>query len=124
MTSHAGVVRNETGLLAGLSDLGEIEARFDDIGVHPDVAGFQDLAHYFDLHAAAIAARATLRAALERRETRGAHNRSDHPYLDPQLQVNLVWSLNDTIQREQIPGISPEVQALIEDVSADGKLVE
>lgn len=124
MTSYAGVVRNESGLLTGLDELGEIETRFADIGVHPDVAGFQDLAHYFDLRAAAIAARATLRAALERRETRGAHNRSDHPELDPQLTVNLVWSLDDTIEREHIPSVSPEVQALIQDVSTDGKLVE
>ena len=63
-----------------------------DIGVHPDIAGFQDLAHAFDLKSAALAARATLEAALERRETRGCHNRSDFPDLDPELQVNLVWS--------------------------------
>ncbi|WP_431967460.1 hypothetical protein [Nocardia sp. bgisy134] len=47
------------------------------IGVHPDPAGFQDLPHAFDLKSSAIAARATLEVALERRETRGCHNRSD-----------------------------------------------
>ena len=62
------------------------------LGVHPDIAGFQDLAHAFDLKSSALAARATLEAALERRETRGCHNRSDYPALDPSLQVNLVWS--------------------------------
>ena len=92
MTEHAGVVRDEAGLVAGLAELDAIEARFADIGVHPDVAGFQDLAHAFDLKAAALAARATMDAALVRRETRGAHNRSDFPDLDPALTVNLVWS--------------------------------
>ena len=92
MTEHAGVVRDEDGLLAGLAELDAIEARIADIGVHPDIAGFQDLAHAFDLKSAALAARATLEAALERRETRGCHNRSDYPELDPSLQVNLVWS--------------------------------
>ena len=53
-----------------------------DIGVHPDIAGYQDLAHAFDLKSAALAARATLEAALERRETRGCHNRSDYPETD------------------------------------------
>ena len=92
MTEHAGVVRNEAGLLTGLSELAEIEERLTAIGVHPDIAGFYDLAHAFDLKSSAIAARATLEAALERRETRGCHNRSDYPDLDEGLNVNMVWS--------------------------------
>jgi hypothetical protein len=82
MTAYAGVVRDETGLHTGLSELADLEIRMKDIGVHPDIAGFQDLAHAFDLKAAVLAARATLEAALERRETRGCHNRADHPELD------------------------------------------
>jgi len=78
MTEHAGVVRDEAGLLSGLRELAEIEERLTDVGVHPDIAGFYDLAHAFDLKASVIAARATLEAALERRETRGCHNRSDY----------------------------------------------
>jgi succinate dehydrogenase / fumarate reductase flavoprotein subunit len=71
LTEHAGVVRDETGLRAGLAELDELESRMRDVGVHPDIAGFQDLAHAFDLKAAVLAARATLESALERRETRG-----------------------------------------------------
>ena len=104
--------------------LDAIEARFAGIGMHPDIAGYQDLGHAFDLRAAALAARATLRAALERRETRGAHNRSDYPDLDPSLTVNLVWSADDTIAREEILPIPHEIQALIEEVSVEGKLIE
>ena len=92
MTEHAGVVRDEEGLLAGLPSWTRSRSGSPNVGVHPDIAGFQDLAHAFDLKASALAARATLEAALERRETRGCHNRSDYPDLDPTLQVNLVWS--------------------------------
>ena len=92
MTEHAGVVRDEAGLLAGLAALDEIEARIADIGVHPDIASFHDLAHAFDVKASAFAARATMEAALARRESRGCHNRADLPLPDPALQVNLVWS--------------------------------
>ena len=109
MTAQAGVVRDETGLLAGLSELDAHRGSDDaDVGVHPDIAGFQDLAHAFDLKASAVAARATLEAALERRETRGCHNRSDYPDLDESLQVNLVWSGPGSIEREQIPPIPDE----------------
>ena len=126
MTEHAGVVRDEEGLLAGLKELAEIEERATHVGVHPDIAGYQDLAHAFDLKASLIAARATLEAALERRETRGCHNRSDYPDLDPNLQVNLVWSPTTGVVREEIPAVPEEIAALIaaQEVSTAGKLVE
>jgi succinate dehydrogenase / fumarate reductase flavoprotein subunit len=124
MTEHAGVVRDETGLRAGLDELDAIEARIGAIGVHPDIAGYQDLAHAFDLKSAALAARATLEAALERRETRGCHNRSDYPELDPALQVNLVWSPKHGVVRESIPPIPAEIDALMREVSVSGKLLE
>ncbi|MFI6923456.1 L-aspartate oxidase [Nonomuraea spiralis] len=124
MTEHAGVVRDADGLRKGLAQLAEVEARIDDVGVHPDIAGFQDLAHAFDLKSSALAARATIEAALERRETRGCHNRSDYPELDPALQVNLVWSGPGSVRREAIPPIPAEIAALMREVSTTGKLVE
>lgn len=124
MTEHAGVVRDEAGLLRGLSELTEIEDRLTHLGVHPDIAGFYDLAHAFDLKSSAVAARATLEAALERRETRGCHNRSDYPHLDESLNVNLVWSGPGRIERQAIPGIPLDISARMREVSSHGKLVE
>jgi hypothetical protein len=124
MTEHAGVVRDHDGLVTGLAALQGIEASIADVGVHPDIAGFQDLAHAFDLRSAATAARATLEAALERRESRGCHNRSDYPRLDESLRVNLVWSGPGRIEREAIPPIPDEIAALMHDVATAGKLVE
>ena len=124
MTEHAGVVRDEQGLKTGLAEIEAIESRMAHIGVHPDVAGFQDLAHAFDLKSAILAAKATLQSALERRESRGAHNRSDYPELDPSLQVNLVWSKDETVAHETIPAIPAHISALIEDINTLGKLVE
>ena len=124
MTEHAGVVRDEAGLTAGLAELAEIEQRMEQVGIHPDIAGYQDLAHAFDLKASALAARATLEAARERRETRGCHNRSDYPAMDPALQVNLVWSPSTGVTREELPPVPAEIAALMADVSTVGKLVE
>ena len=124
MTEHAGVVRDEVGLTTGLAELDAIEARIAAIGVHPDIAGFQDLAHAFDQKSSALAARATLQAALERRETRGCHNRSDYPETDPALRVNLVWSADGTVTREPIGEVPEEIAALMREVSTAGKLVE
>ncbi|HEX8866482.1 MAG TPA: FAD-dependent oxidoreductase [Lentzea sp.] len=124
MTEHAGVVRDESSLRKGLAELDDLEARIRNVGVHPDLAGFQDLAHAFDLKASALAARATLECALERRETRGCHNRSDYPDLDPAQQVNLVWAGPGQVEREQIPAVPDEIAVLMQDVDTAGKLVE
>ena len=124
MTEHAGVVRDDAGIRAGLSDLDQLEERMNNIGVHPDPAGFQDLAHAFDLKSSAIAGRATLETALERRETRGCHNRSDYPELDPALRVNFIWSGPGRIEQEDIPDIPDDIAQLMREVSTTGKLVE
>lgn len=124
MTEHCGVVRSEEGLLEGLAQLDKIEERAGNLGVHPDIAGYSDLAHAFDLKASILAARATLQSALERRETRGCHNRSDFPAQNAKLQVNMIWSGDGTVVQEPVAEPSAEIAALMRDISQDGKLVE
>lgn len=124
MSEHAGVVRDEQGLRAGLDEIAEIEGRAVDMAVHPDIAGFADLAHAFDLLGGILAARATLDAALERRETRGCHNRSDYPDLDDSLQVNLVWSGPGRVEHEPVADVPEEIATRMRPVDTAGKLVE
>ena len=97
-----------------------------DLAVHPDIAGFGDLAHAFDMKGSLIAARATLESALVRRETRGAHNRSDYPHQDPALTVNLLWTPGTGVTQESVPAAPQDVLDLITagDGSVVGKLVE
>ncbi|MET7687756.1 FAD-binding protein [Streptomyces sp. NPDC005483] len=123
MTERAGVVRDAAGLIAGLAGLAEIEARMADVGVHIDVGGFQDLAYAYDLRSTVLAARATLECALERRETRGCHHRSDYPDVDPDLKVNMVWSPTTGVRREPVPPIPTHIAELMYDVSADAELL-
>lgn len=124
MTDHVAVVRDEEGLTTALEKIKELEGELDKIGIHPDIAGYQDVAHAFDLKAGLISARATVECALERRETRGAHNRSDYPEQDDNLTVNLVWSLDGTLEKEAIDPVPEEIASMIREVSQEGKLVE
>ncbi|MFJ3671133.1 FAD-binding protein [Streptomyces sp. NPDC090106] len=119
MTEHAGAVRDEAGLDAGLAGLDEIDARAADAGVHVDIGGFQDLAHAYDLRSALLAARATLECAKQRRETRGSHHRSDHPDVDPGLTVTLVWSPATGVRREALPPTPTHLAELMRDVPSD-----
>jgi succinate dehydrogenase / fumarate reductase flavoprotein subunit len=87
MWERCGVVRDESGLREGLGEvtsLGEAAARVD---VRPGAEGWGDLAHVLDLRGALVVAEATVRCAIERRESRGAHQRADHPELDPTLRM-------------------------------------
>ena len=125
MTECCGVVRTAAGLGQGLERLDRLERRLDELEVRPDLAGFADLAHAFDLGGSVLAARATLESALERRETRGAHNRADFPDLEPSFRVNLVWSRSG-ITRATTEAPSPGVAALAGEPAPEvaGRLLE
>ncbi|WP_294568590.1 FAD-binding protein, partial [uncultured Arthrobacter sp.] len=127
MTEHAGVVRTGQGLQEGLDKLAALEERTQNVTAHPDIAGFDDLAHAYDLLGSLLAARATLECALERRETRGAHNRADFPAMDPSLKGNFVWSPAEGVSFEALPPAPDSFRALAEadaDDSVAGKLLE
>ena len=90
MWECCGVVRNEEKLREGLMRLKEIKAASVDVDVRPTSEGYADLAHALDLRASLVSAEASLLGAIDRKESRGAHNRSDYPELDPRLRKNFV----------------------------------
>jgi succinate dehydrogenase / fumarate reductase flavoprotein subunit len=83
-----GVVRDEEGLAEGLTRLAQVREAISSVDVRFSAEGWTDLAHVLDLRAGTALAEATLAGASARRETRGCHNRRDHPDLDPALQVS------------------------------------
>ena len=93
MSKYAPIVRDSPTLEAGLQKIIELAARVKQCGT----GGSSSLAFNpgwhtaNDLHSMLINAEALLRSALERKESRGAHTRSDYPRLDEQLErVNFV----------------------------------
>jgi succinate dehydrogenase / fumarate reductase, flavoprotein subunit len=73
-----------------------------------------------------------LLSALYRRESRGAHNRSDFPDLDPGLQVNFIVTRNEDgeldIAPRAVPPVPDSLQEWVyggdEEYSAKGRLLE
>jgi succinate dehydrogenase / fumarate reductase flavoprotein subunit len=115
MWQHCGVVRDEAGLNEGLHELAQVKEAAAGIDIRPGEEGWADLAHALDLEAALLAAEASIRCALERRESRGAHNRSDFPQLDPNFKVNLYTRLESPrgrlrIWNEPVPPVSAELR--------------
>ncbi len=93
LTRFAPIVRDEAGLEEGLKVIVEIGSRAKDCGTGGSRAlAFNPGWHTaIDLHSMLINAEALLRSALERKESRGAHARSDYPKLDDAFgDVNLI----------------------------------
>jgi succinate dehydrogenase / fumarate reductase flavoprotein subunit len=114
MWERCGVVRDETGLREGLLELEALRETAADVDVRPDAEGWTDLAHALDLRAGLAVAEATLRGAIERRETRGAHNRADFPELDPALRVNLYVDARMEPWSEPVPRVPDDLRQWLE----------
>ena len=98
MWETCGVVRDAQRMQNGLDKIAELKAGLDSLDVRPTSEGYKDLAIALDLHAALVSAEATLLSALQRRESRGAHQRLDFPDLDSSLQVNFIVTRNEDRQ--------------------------
>ena len=95
MTQHCGIQRDETTLQAGLEKLLELRERALQCGTGgPTGRAFNPGWHTAqDLKMMLINAEAVLRSAIERKESRGAHSRTDYPKLEPHFeQIHIVAS--------------------------------
>jgi succinate dehydrogenase / fumarate reductase flavoprotein subunit len=131
MLEHCGVVRDEVKMRDGLRKLGVVAQAAESVDIRPGQEGWVELEHVLDLRAGLRTAEATLRGALERRESRGAHTRSDFPALDPALERNfytraegrdqplIVWS-------EPVPPIPTSLKRMLtdEEMEVAGRLLE
>src|SRR4029453_10102172 len=131
MWETCGVVRDQPGLRHGLERLAELRRLAGDVDVRPTSEGYADLAHALDLRASLAAAEATLLGALARTESRGAHQRRDHPELSPALQVNFQARLDGTgrlsVDARPVPAIPAELAGWTRpdpDLSVAGRLLE
>jgi succinate dehydrogenase/fumarate reductase flavoprotein subunit len=95
MDDGVGPQRTDAGLQRALARLGETRAALGDVAIVPGRECNASLADWFELRASLIAAETVARAALARRESRGAHQREDFPDSRPELGMSQRVSLND-----------------------------
>lgn len=116
MWQRCGVVRDEAGLQRGLTEVAALAEAAAHVDVRPGAEGWADLANALDLRGGLVAAEATLRSAIERRESRGAHQRADHLQLDPAQLVN--YHVDARMRPWAVP--VPPVPAPLRDWLAEG----
>lgn len=132
MWEHCGVVRSGEKLKEGLLRIEKLEEAVKNLDVRPDSEGYEDLMLAFDLEGSILSARATIMGAIERKESRGAHQRTDFKETKEEMKVNFVSKLDSNkklvVAKKEIEPISDELKKVI--ASTDliknfkGKLLE
>ena len=79
MSDHVGIIRNEGDLQKALSVINEIKSQYGNVGVHGSLKYNKGLLACLELGNMLIATEAIVRSAIMRKESRGAHARSDYP---------------------------------------------
>ena len=117
MWEYGGVVKSEKKLNKGLSEIANLKEASKDLDVRPDSEGYQDLMLAFDLQASLISSEATLLSALNREESRGAHQREDFEDMDKKFNVNMKVEFDNNenllLSKEDTPSLKKELKNLI-----------
>jgi succinate dehydrogenase / fumarate reductase flavoprotein subunit len=133
MQTHAGIVRDAHGLEQALRGLVDLGARVRAVGVTGTREYNPGWHTALDLQPLLAIAEMTVRAALERRESRGGHTRSDHAQSDPALERQLVvirragargggggggGAASMSVRLERQPDLPPDLERLIKEGDA------
>jgi succinate dehydrogenase flavoprotein subunit len=120
MQDLVGIVRQESEMRTALEKLGDLRARADRAGA-PGNREYNNGWHTaIDLHCLLTVSEAVTRAAIERKESRGAHFREDYPDKSADFSTfNLVIEKGRDgamqLSRAPVPQIPPELQQVIEE---------
>jgi len=132
MWEHCGVVRKEEKLQMGIQKINQLKDTLKHLDVRPDSEGFEDLMLAFDLEGSIMSAEATVLGAIARKESRGAHQRSDYSKTISQHGKNYISRLNMNgdleIHPKRLEPLTAELKSLIENTSEindfEGMLLE
>ncbi|MDA4119442.1 MAG: FAD-binding protein [Thaumarchaeota archaeon] len=118
MWEHVGIVRNEKDLKAGLDEVERIKivaANVSASGGRTYNQSWLDSLQVWDM---LLGCEAIIKSALERKESRGAHSRSDYPEKDPKWLVNIITVDKAGEMAHQFVPVEhppPELEALIKE---------
>jgi succinate dehydrogenase flavoprotein subunit len=120
MQELVGIVRNEGEMRRALEELATLQERAARVGVGGNREYNSGWHTALDLGNLLTVSEAVTRAAIERRESRGAHFREDCPDKDPaQGNVNIIIKKGKSGMMEvaavPIPEMPPELKQIIED---------
>ncbi len=133
MWENCGVIRNKEKMINGLVEINFIKKKLSQIQSfeNENDRNFQRLVSYFDMDFSLLAAEATLKSAIFRKESRGSHQRSDFHKLDESYKVNIKVKLkkgNIEVYSNKVKELKEEFNLELKDqkliIDFKGKLLE
>ena len=121
MQDLVGIVRKENEMLRALEELEKFRKRAERVAVHGNREYNPGWHTALDLDNLLTVSEAIARAAVERKESRGAHFREDYPNKDAAAgRFNIVVHKGPDgsmhIRREALPELPPELKQVIEEM--------
>ncbi len=117
MWKYVGIVRNEPDLRKGLDEIGLIRLESKNLQARGARAFNQSWADSMAVWNMVLDCEAIIRSALTRKESRGAHTRSDYPKKDDaNWLLNIITKQRDGQMVQElvpVPKMPPEYEALI-----------
>ena len=121
MQELVGIVRQEGEMLTALERIAALKKRAELVGVSGHREYNNGWHTAIDLNNLLIVSEAVTRAALERKESRGAHFRDDYPAKDAQFaQFNIIVRKGADgkmeLTREPLPEMPAELKQIIQEM--------
>ena len=128
MWSHCGVIKNKESLITGLKKIKEIKKKLLNLDVHINEYSCKEIIFAFDLESSVITAESTIISALQREESRGAHQRSDYPKTKNSGNFNILVKLeknNNSLSTSKIPtkNLNSELRELVKNEIRDNTTI-
>ncbi|MDG6913808.1 MAG: FAD-binding protein [Nitrososphaerota archaeon] len=119
MWKHVGIVRNAADLEAGLIELEKLRDEAKGLKAVGERAYNQSWTDSLQVLDMLLVCEAIIGSALERKESRGAHTRSDFPSKDPKWLVNIVTSQIDGKMVRRTEPVPTPPEALLSLIKED-----
>ena len=95
MWEYCGVIKNDINLNLGLKKIHNLESKIINVGISSSRKLSDGLINLLNLKASVLSAKSTIISALERKESRGAHQRSDYNKINPKSNSNYTIHFED-----------------------------
>ena len=118
MWKHCGVIKDEENLNEGLRKVNDLENLSCSLEVNIGDNNMVDLINTLNFKASLITAKTTIKSAIHRKETLGAHNRSDYPLKKNYSTYNLLSNFYDgeiKITKINTSELKQEMEVFIKD---------
>tara|TARA_B100000212_G_C27382871_1_gene537907 strand:- start:1870 stop:2589 length:720 start_codon:yes stop_codon:yes gene_type:complete len=124
MWNYCGVIKDEKNLKEGLNKLNDLKGLSMEIDIKLEENNQQELIDTLNLQSSLISAEATIKSAFNRKESRGAHQRSDFKKLEEKYNFNnVVYLQNQKLKVKEINSIKLKSE-ILDFVSQRSKAVE